>query len=75
MRSYPVKKKHNGSEVSEFLGYRQTNILLLYYKDRIGSILQTFSHTHTHTQAWELINNETILMRTLNIAFEGKEFN
>ncbi len=33
MRSYPVKEKHICSVVSERLWYKQTNILLLYYKD------------------------------------------
>ena len=33
MRSYYVKENHNDSAVCEILRYRQTNIMLLYYKD------------------------------------------
>ena len=37
MRSYPVKENHIGSEVSEILGYKQTDrhtdIMILYHRD------------------------------------------
>ena len=33
MRNYPVKENPTGSAVSEILRYKQTNILLLHYKD------------------------------------------
>ena len=33
MRSFPVKENPISSEDSKILWYRQTNVLLLYYKD------------------------------------------
>ena len=35
MRSYPVKENPIDSVVIEILRYKQTNILLLYYKDSL----------------------------------------
>ena len=35
MRSYPVNENPIGSMVSEILRYKQTHILLLYYKDKV----------------------------------------
>ena len=37
MGIYPVKENPISSAVSEILRYKQTNILLLYYKDFISS--------------------------------------
>ena len=34
MKSYTVKENPTGSAVSEILRYKQTNILLLHYKDK-----------------------------------------
>ena len=50
MRSYIVKKNHIGLAVSEILRYRQTEILLLLYKDwaiktKLGSIVKFISLT------------------------------
>ena len=38
MRSYPVKENPIGSSVREILRYKHTDILLLYYKDKLQDV-------------------------------------